>query len=338
MADLHHHGDREVGAGLVDLAVNVFPGRRPGWLDVALEEGLKASDAYPDPASAERALAVRYERGEGEVLATAGSAEAFGLIARWRAWRSPVVVHPQFAEPHAALLRAGHDVTEVVLPRPFDLDPALVPDDADLVMVGNPTNPTGVLHPAARIRALLAPGRVVVVDEAFMDAVPGEPETLLGDQASALAGLVVLRSLTKHWGIPGVRAGFLTGDPRVVDDLRQEQAPWSVSSTAIAAMLACSTPAAAAESSARAMLLTRWREHLEAGLRSAGVEHVESEASYVLARVGDGMHGALREAGFAVRRCDTFPGLDGTWVRIAARPPEVSDQLVAALSALRPMP
>ena len=46
-------------------------------------------------------------------------------------------------------------------------------------MVGNPTNPTGTLHPAATLRRLLRPGRIVVVDEAFMDAVPGEPETMI---------------------------------------------------------------------------------------------------------------------------------------------------------------
>ena len=86
---------------------------------------------------------------------------------------------------------------------PFALDPALVPDDADLVMVGNPTNPTGVLHPAETLRALTRPGRLVVVDEAFIDTVPGEAETVAGEP-----GFLVIRSLTKHWSIPGVRAGY----------------------------------------------------------------------------------------------------------------------------------
>ena len=60
----------------------------------------------------------------------------------------------------------------------FGLDPGRVPDDADLVIIGNPTNPTGVLHPAAQLAALARPGRVLCIDEAFMDAVPGEPESL----------------------------------------------------------------------------------------------------------------------------------------------------------------
>ena len=97
---------------------------------------------------------------------------------------------------------------------------------ADLVVVGNPTNPTGVLHPAGDLRALRRPGRVLVVDEAFMDAVPGEPESLIG---SDLEGLLVLRSLTKTWGLAGLRAGYVVGDPALVAALRAVQPPWSVS-------------------------------------------------------------------------------------------------------------
>ncbi|CCH69626.1 hypothetical protein BN10_270016 [Phycicoccus elongatus Lp2] len=122
------------------------------------------------------------------------------------------------------------------------------PHDADLVVLGNPTNPTGVLHPAGSIRQLLRPGRVVVVDEAFMDSVPGEPESLVSDRA---AGLVVVRSLTKLWSMPGIRAGFVVGDAAVVADLAAHQPPWSVSTPAMAATVACSTAEAADEAHRR---------------------------------------------------------------------------------------
>ena len=93
----------------------------------------------------------------------------------------------------AALNGAAHEVFWLDgLSRPTH--PELVDQHAaDLVVVGNPTNPTGVLHPAATIRALCRPGRLVVVDEAFMDAVPGESESLAAEPAD---GLLVIRSLT----------------------------------------------------------------------------------------------------------------------------------------------
>lgn len=330
---LRHHGDAETGAGLVDFAVNVYDGPRPPWLTAALRDSLEAVGAYPDPRDAEAGVATHHGRDPGEVLATAGAAEAFTLVARLRTWRRPVVVHPQFTEPHAALEQAGHAVT-VVTTRPddgFALDPASVPADADLVVVGNPTNPTGTVHPAATLRALVRPGRLVLVDEAFMDTVPGETETLA---AGPLGGLVVTRSLTKHWSIPGVRAGYLLADPGVLADLRRAQTPWSVSTPALAAIAVCCTPAARAEAGARARTIAGWREHLVAGLTARGLTVAPSGTSYVLVRVGAGVHAALRGRGVAVRRADTFPGLDDTWVRVAVREPGTTARLLAAYDDL----
>lgn len=328
---LRHHGDVEARGAALDFAVNVYDGPRPPWLDAALLASLDEVGRYPSADAARAAVAAHHRRPGDGVLVTAGAAEAFTLIARLRPWRRPVVVHPQFTEPHAALEQAGHRVTSVVLPEPFELDPDLVPEDADLVVIGNPTNPTGVLHPAAVIRALLRPGRVVVVDEAFMDCDPGEAESLAGVKA---AGLVVLRSLTKHWGIPGIRAGYLVGDAMIVTGLALNQTPWSVGTTAAAAVVACTSPEAEVEGRRRAEQLRDWREHLEKGLADLGVHHLASTASFVLAQVGHGVHDRLREHGIAVRRADTFPGLDDSWVRIAVREPDTTDALLGALASL----
>jgi cobyrinic acid a,c-diamide synthase len=328
---LRHHGDAEVrDAGLLDFAVNVYAGPRPLWLEQALRASIDEVDSYPSAAPAEAALADRHGLTTAEVLATAGAAEAFTLIARARPWRRAVVVHPQFTEPHAALEQAGHHVTEVLLPPPFMLDPTLVPDDADLVVIGNPTNPTGVLHTTETLRGLRKPGRLVVVDEAFMDTVPGESETLVGEP-----GFLVVRSLTKHWSIPGVRAGYVTGAVDVVADLRTQQTPWSVSTAAASAIRACSTPAARAEAERRAHAIAGWRDTLTGGLDELAIPHIPSRTSFVLAQLGAGGHAALRGAGIAVRRADTFPGLDATWVRMAVRRPGTTDQLLVATKSWR---
>ncbi|WP_165820980.1 cobyrinate a,c-diamide synthase [Nocardioides gansuensis] len=326
--DLRHHGDRELGEGRADFAVNVYDAPRPPWLDLALHRAIDELAAYPDPAPAEAAIAARHGRDTSDVLATAGAAEAFGLVARLRAWRAPVVVHPQFTEPDVALQEAGRQPRHVVLEPPFALDPASVPDDADLVVVGNPTNPTGVLHPVDALLGLRREGRLVVVDEAFCD-----------DDAASLAGgrhegLLVVRSLTKLWAVPGLRAGYVLGEPDTVEALRRTQTPWSVSTPAIAAMRATATAEAREEARRRVETMRRWREHLHGGLAALGVHHVPSTTAFVLARPGAGVHEALQDKGFAVRRCDTFPGLDGSWIRIAVRDERSTDALLDALSAM----
>ncbi len=192
--DLRWHGDAELAPGLVDLAVNVRQAAAPSWLINAVRESLDDLARYPDQSQARAAIASRHQRPVDEVLPTAGAAQAFVLLARALRPRHGVVVHPQFTEPEAALLAAGHKVRRVVLPPPYELDPTLVPDGADLVIVGNPTNPTSVAHPADVVAALARPGRVLVVDEAFADTVTA-PIELAGRRD--LPGLVVLRSLTK---------------------------------------------------------------------------------------------------------------------------------------------
>ena len=334
--DLGHHGDSEVGEGLIDLAVNVRMSAPPDWLLHQLRESLSTLAAYPDTAAAVAAIAARHHREPDEVVPTAGGAEAFGLLAAALRPRHAVVIHPQFTEPEAALRAAGHSVQRVELDAAtgFTLQPAAIPPEADLVFVGNPTNPTSTLHPAAVVQELCAPGRVVVVDEAFADAVPGEPESLA---SSAIPGLVVLRSLTKTWGIAGLRAGYVLAEPTVADRLRAVQPPWSVSTPAATAMTACSQPGAVRAADTLARAAESDRDVLVTGLRRLGVEVAGTpRAPFVLIRLHDGaaVRERLRAAGYALRRCDTFPGLDSDWLRIAVRDQETSRGLLAALSEI----
>ncbi|MCW2855697.1 MAG: cobyrinic acid a,c-diamide synthase [Marmoricola sp.] len=325
---LRHHGDAEATPGLADFAVNVYDGPRPAWLEAAL---LAADPGrYPDATPARDAIAIRHGRSPDTVLPTAGAAEAFGLVARLRSWTCPVVVHPQFTEPDVAL--EGQPVRHVTLTAAtgFRLDTSLVPAEADLVVLGNPTNPTGVRHPASTLLGLLAPGRLVVIDEAFLE---DDEESLAG---IVRPGLLVIRSLTKLWTIPGIRAGYVTGDAETIAALARRQTPWSVSAAALAALIACTSAEANEEAGRRVARIARDREYLSGELARLGIEHIASTAPFVLARAGAGVHDALRQAGFAVRRADTFPGLDASWVRIAVREREPTAALVSALASLRP--
>jgi histidinol-phosphate aminotransferase len=328
--DLWHHGDREVGEGLVDLAVNVRLPAPPAWLRAELAAALDDLAAYPDVTAATSAVATRHDLPASRVLVTSGAAEAFTLLATALRPRKAVVVHPQFTEPEAALRAAGHEVHRVLLSPEdgFRLRP--VPEDADLVFIGNPTNPTSVLHSASSLLALGRPGRLVVVDEAFLDAVPGETESVAGHP-----GFVVLRSLTKTWGIAGLRAGYALADESVVDSLRAVQPPWSVSSLAAVAVVACCRPAALEEAEKLAVAAESDREYLVSGLGALDVEVMgEPRGPFVLVRLPDaeGVRSRLREAGFAVRRGDTFPGLDSRYLRIAVRDRETVDGFLAALA------
>ncbi len=339
---LRHHGDAEVRTGLVDFAVNVAVPAPPPWLATAIGDAVDGLAAYPDEGPARRALAAHHGVDPDRVLLVNGAAEAFTLLARARRWRRPLVVHPQFTEPEAALAAAGHRVERHLLGPAggFRLHPADIDAAADLVVVGNPTNPTSRLHRAADLLALAGPahrtGRVLVVDEAFMDVVAGPAPSLL-PAAGRTPGIVVVRSLTKTYGLAGLRAGYLVGDPKVLAACRAAQPPWSVNALALAAVQACLSARGLDHVRAVAVRLAAHRPRLVAGLTDVGLDVVAEPAGpFVLARHPRAarLRDRLRERGYAVRRGDTFPGLDDTWVRLAVRPPALVDALIAQIGRI----
>ncbi|MDN4505509.1 Rv2231c family pyridoxal phosphate-dependent protein CobC [Dietzia maris] len=338
-AALRHHGDAELVPGALDFAVNVRGSGPPGWLRDRLAARLADLGGYPgvdDDEAALSAVAARHGVGRDRVLLLGGASEGFHLLAAHAARNllRAAVVHPSFTEPELELRRAGVPVERVLLPVPFDLDPGLVPEEADLVVVGNPTNPTSVAHPRSAVAALCRPGRVTVVDEAFCDILADEAaHTLAG---ADLPGLVVLRSLTKTWALAGLRVGYAVGDPSVLADLAAHRPHWPLGTLQLEAIRACVGPAADPElQTARAQVVSE-RDAMVRALDAAGIEvAVPPSAPFVLVRTPAGIdpvafRTGLVRRGIVTRRCDTFPGLDATYLRLAVRPGTMVDELAGA--------
>jgi histidinol-phosphate/aromatic aminotransferase/cobyric acid decarboxylase-like protein/adenosyl cobinamide kinase/adenosyl cobinamide phosphate guanylyltransferase len=328
------HGDTLVGPGDADHAVTVLAGGPSPWLREALVAALDATASnYPDERAAVAALAAHHGRAPEEIVPMNGAVQALWLLPAALRPALAACVHPAFTEAEMALHAHGVPVTRVLRDpdRGFALDPAAVPDTADLVVVGNPASPTGTLDPAAALLALRRPGRTIVVDEAFMDLVPGEPGTLIGER---LDDLIVVRSLTKSLSIPGLRAGYAVAAPRLADRLRAVRPPWSANALALAALTAAAgRPDALATAAERARVE---REDLAA--RLASIDRLRTwpaAANYCLVEVPDGprVTAALRAEGIAVRPAASFPGLGAGHLRLTARSPEENARLARALRA-----
>jgi len=333
-----YHGDQAVAPGMLDFAVNVRHAQPPEWLIRRLAARLPDLARYPsaeDMQRAQDAAAERHGRTRDEVLPLAGAAEGFALLPNLRPARAAIVA-PTFTEPAVALTAARVPVHHVVLEPPFGLDGAsagaTVPEDADLVVVGNPTNPTSVLHRREQLLALRRPGRLLVVDEAFADSVPGEPESLAGE---SLPDVLVLRSLTKSWALAGLRVGYALGSPEVLARLTAQRAHWPVGTLQLTAIAACCAAEAVADAAADALRLAQLRARMVVGLTSVGAEVVDGRAPFVLFRRPDAvrLRNILQNKGIAIRRCDTFVGLDERYLRAAVR--REWPQLVQAISEAR---
>lgn len=328
------HGDDYARGAPYDFAVSVTTDPRPAWLERAIADGVKTLGRYPDHRPATAAVARSHGRTAEEVVVLNGAAEAFTLVARELRPRFPVVVQPSFSEPERALRDAGLQPRRLILSTPFAFDPDSVPEQADLLVIGNPTNPTGVLHPAQALRRVCRPGRVTVVDEAFMDFVVGERETLAA--ARELPGLIVVRSMTKMLGVPGVRAGYLLTKARLAERLRRARPQWPVNGIALAAI-----EAAAERPDHKARIAGDTavrRERLVAALeRIEGIYVHPASANFVLLELPDAVavYNCLRDRyGIATRPCWAFPGLDERHLRLAVRGQPLDGMLAEALAAV----
>lgn len=352
---LEFHGDAELaelGAGATgegalraNFAVNVRAGGPPQWLLDVLSDALPELGAYPPQRAlddARRAVANYHGVDTENVLLLAGAAEGFALLSNL-APRHALVVHPGFTEPEAALAAAGLPVDRMVLRPPFSLggnNPSEPPEEADLVVIGNPTNPTGVVHDPRAIADWRRPGRTVVVDEAFLDVV-GEEHSLVG-LAARQPGLVVLRSLTKTWALAGLRCGYAVGSADTLSRLARTRPHWAMGTLQLTAVREVLARARDLLPGIRAELAAE-RVAMRDELARAGFAEVSaSKAPYLLVRppvpeeetAAEQLRRKLGAQGFAIRRCSTFPGLDaGVW-RLAVRPIDQVRELVRAVERL----
>lgn len=174
---------------------------------------------------------------------------------------------------------------------------------------------------------------MVVVDEAFADFLPGAPSLAM----TGLPGVVCVRSLTKLWGLAGLRVGYLLGPVPVLERAAAALQPWPVNALAARAVELLSAPAAEPERARRAEAVRLARERLVRALGEVpGTRVWPSPANFVLvqAPVPD-LRGELLTHGLAVRRCRSFPGLTDRFARIAV-PLDlaVQDRLVEAVTAV----
>lgn len=320
---------------MVDFAVNVRPGP-PDFVAAAAVEAVGGLAAYPradDEEATRAALGRLHGRPPDQVLLLNGAAEGFELVAGLRRRHAAVVV-PSFTEPVSLLRRAGVAVTEVVGSAPWRLADvgADIPDDADLVVVGNPTNPTSVLHPAADVLDLRAAGRLLVVDEAFADLAPGQSVAHLHHD-----DVVVLRSVTKTFGLAGLRAGYLLAAPTVIAELTQRRRSWPVDSLTLAVLRACAGPQGRAYVEAATAQVRAERDYLCRRLTAAGLSlPVQPAAPFVLVRHARAraIRAELAQRGFAVRSAENFTGLGPEYLRFAVRAPAVVDDLSRTLQSV----
>lgn len=327
---------------ILDFSASISPLGPPKSAIAALVANLDNLSHYPDPNYWElrTALGKLHQLPRDWILPGNGSAE----LLTWAGWElaqleSTVLVTPAFGDYWRSLKAFGAKVA----PSPMCLKTqglnVSTPEGANNcgLLLNNPHNPTGKLFEREQILPYLEQFALVVVDEAFMDFLPPEREQSLITQIQKYPNLVILRSLTKFYSLPGLRLGYAIAHPHRLQRWQAMRDPWAVNTLAQAAALA------AIQDTAFQQQTWAWlpevRQQLFTGLAQIpGLQPLASAANFLLVHsqrsTAHLQQSLLKENQILIRDCLSFPELGDRYFRVAVRLNSENERLIQAIKAI----
>jgi len=334
---------------LLDFSANLNPLGPPAWLKEALADCYESITHYPDPSYSSSSLAVaQHENIEPDsVLVTNGGAEAIFLVAKYFENGKALIVHPTFLEYERACRHYHIEVEDIYYEQEHGFTLPMQDvlgrmKEKDVIFVCRPNNPTGTVIAERDLQQIVEEGQktgtYIVVDEAFVDFLPTSTASL----TSWLAGypnLILLRSLTKMYTIPGLRIGYLMAHPTICKVLRNEQIPWSINSLVNAIV-----PKLLEDTSFVEQTRSWLREQsdvIRSNLSSLDFYQSPSQVNFYLLqdkrepkRTEELFHFLVKH-GIVTRHTHNFKGLNGQFLRLAIRSKHENEILFATLKKWR---
>ncbi len=342
---------------ILDFSASISPLGPPPSALAAIKLHLDSIADYPNPDYPElrHAIAAHHDLSPEWILPGNGAAE----LLTWAAWElskldTTLLPTPAFGDYWRSLQTFGTRIVSRSLMMDDgeigDLDFALhhlsncapsataiaIPHSLGL-LINNPHNPTGQIWRQETLLSYLSEFELVVIDESFMDFLPPTEQQSLIPLISRYPNLVILRSLTKFYTLPGLRVGYCIAHP---DRLRRWQAwrdPWPVNSLASAAAIAV-----LADTEFQQMTwdwLPSARDRLFTGLSQiAGLQPYPGAANFILVKSERScieiQTKLLQQHQISIRDCVSFPELGDRFFRVAVRTTAENDRLVAALRSV----
>jgi L-threonine-O-3-phosphate decarboxylase len=352
-----HGGNLEWAAGIagctpqqiLDFSASINPLGCPSAVREILRssELLQAITRYPDPSYTRLrvAIAAHHRIASDYILPGNGAAELLTWVCRDLAALDAVVLPvPAFGDYIRALKAASAKIQPITMSLPqvgkgnranlTFLLPSSDREGSRGLLLNNPHNPTGILYERSEILPLLDRYDLVVIDEAFMDFLPPVTAQSMIDLVMQYPNLVILRSLTKFYALPGLRLGYAIAHPDRLQAWQAWRDPWSVNCVAEAAAIACLADGEFQQQTWDWLQVAR--SHLYDGLMQVTGLHpfmgaanfllVASEFSVLALR-----DALLREHRMLIRDCLSFPELGDRFFRVCVKTIPDSDQLIAGL-------
>jgi threonine-phosphate decarboxylase len=344
MSACSHGGVYSVNPSLVrlDCSSSINPLGTPKKAIATIQRSAESlAPVYPDPECKELKKSLsRYLRVEQDSICVGnGAVEIIYWFARAFAKSRVVIPAPTFCEYELASHKEGAQVTFVTL-HDFELDAGEIIEKArgaDAVFLCNPNNPTGMLA-TEKIRKVIKSvdsSTKILLDECFIELVDDPGANSMINMTEEFDNLVILRSLTKSFGLAGLRVGYSVCNPSLAKKLSANKIPWNVNGLAQAAgvaALADKTHLAKARA-----IVNKERRFLHDRIdKLKSFKPLRSDANYFLVDL-QGRNSTqfrdalLKKAGVLVRDCSTFTGMGSQYIRVVVKSHKENLQLLKAL-------
>ena len=348
----HHGGNLNWAAtiagcpisALTDFSASINPLGKPQSAISAIVNSTSRLTAYPDPEYTELRshLAQHHQIDPQFILPGNGSAELLTWAGRELAQQKfTYIVTPAFSDYERALNAFNGQIISCPLNLPVSQSFRLpLPTNIYLhsgLLINNPHNPTGKLWSKEEVLPYLEQFDLVVIDEAFMDFLTPAQEQSLIAWVSKYPNLVILRSLTKFYSLPGLRIGYAIAHPDRLKKWQQWRDPWSVNTLAAAATAAALQDWEFQQQTWNWLIPARSQlfKQLEA---IPGLQPIEGAANYLLVKTEMSatklQEKLLREHQIVIRDCMSFPELGDRYFRVAVRLPSENNHLTEAIAAI----
>lgn len=317
---------------------------------VAIRENLDSIIHYPDPAAQELRRMVSQQVGlpEEMIVAGNGAVEIIYLLMKHLKPIKALIPAPTFNEYEIAVRTSDGEVKDLLLDKKkgFAIDKEqiyCIMEDVDVLFICNPNNPTGNLTSREDIREITEAagqlGKMVIVDEAFMDFVTDPGQYSVIDLIPRFDNLFVLYSMTKFHAIPGLRLGIGLGNPQLIEKINQIRDPWNVNCLAQIAGIASLQDEQYFK--ATVAYVAEEKEYLFNKIKAIeGLSPFPPSVNYIFIDVTETGYSAseianiLGSEGILIRDCSSYKNLGSTFIRVAVRKREENDRLVEALLLL----
>lgn len=338
-----HGGDiYNYDKNLIDFSSNINPLGYPKELDEIIKSSFDDLLKYPDVEYRElRSKIAKYLETDMEYIEVGnGSVEIIDMVISF--FKRVFIFEPSFSEYRLRAEVHGLDIVSINLDKSFEftLDKLEGLREGDLIIITNPSNPTGKTLTKEILEEIYLKvvdvNAYLLLDEAFFEFSDLDYDSVKFFKKLAYSNVGIVRAMTKFFGLPGIRLGYGVFEKDIIEKFSKKRLPWSVNSFAVNSSDILFNKDYIDKSF---KYVKEAREILFNNLKSIkGISPVESNANFLLLKIDgaseDYIFRELLDRNILVRRCSNYKNLDGTYIRVAVKTRELNEILYKALKEI----